>query len=61
MQEIVSKITKKTVLIVGVIILTSFTFFKYVFDKNDVIFELLFGSLNQNHYSPLKVDDAFRL
>jgi carboxyl-terminal processing protease len=59
MQEIVSKITKKTVLIVGVIILTSFTFFKYVFDKNDVIFELLFGSLNQNHYSPLKVDDAF--
>ena len=59
MQEIVSKITKKTVLIVGVIILTSFTFFKYVFDKNDVIFELLFGSLNQNHYSPLKIDDAF--
>jgi carboxyl-terminal processing protease len=59
MQEIVSKITKKTVLIVGVIILTSFTFFKYVFDKNDVIFELLFGSLNQNHYSPLKLDDAF--
>lgn len=59
MQEIVSKITKKTVLIFGVIILTSFTFFKYVFDKNDVIFELLFGSLNQNHYSPLKIDDAF--
>lgn len=59
MQKIVSKITKKTVLIFGVIILTSFTFFKYVFDKNDVIFELLFGSLNQNHYSPLKIDDAF--
>jgi carboxyl-terminal processing protease len=59
MQEIVSKITKKSFLIVGVIIRTSFTFFKYVFDKNDVIFELLFGSLNQNHYSPLKVDDAF--
>lgn len=59
MQKIVSKITRKTIVLVGVIILTSFTLFKYVFDKNDVIFELLFGSLNQNHYSPLKIDDAF--
>ena len=59
MQKIVSKITRKTVILVGVIILTSFTLFKYVFDKNDVIFELIFGSLNQNHYSPLKIDDAF--
>ncbi len=59
MQAFISKITKKTALLVGVIILSSFTFFKYVFDKNDVIFELLFGSLNQNHYSPLKLDDTF--
>ncbi|MDP3558508.1 MAG: carboxy terminal-processing peptidase [Bacteroidota bacterium] len=59
MQKFVSKIAKKTLILVGVIILTSFTLFKYVFDKNDVIFELLFGSLNQNHYSPLKIDDSF--
>ncbi len=59
MQKLINKITTKTVILVGVIILSSFTFFKYVFDKNDVIFELLFGSLNQNHYAPVKLDDAF--
>jgi len=59
MQKLVSKITAKTLLITGLIFLSSFTLFKYVFDKNDVIFELLFGSLNQNHYSPQKLDDAF--
>jgi carboxyl-terminal processing protease len=59
MQKLINKITTKTVLFVGVIILSSFTVVKYVFDKNDVIFELLFGSLNQNHYAPVKLDDAF--
>ena len=59
MQKIVSKITRTSVIIFSVIILSSFTIFKYVFDKNDVIFELLFGSLNQDHYSPLKIDDSF--
>lgn len=59
MQKLINKITAKTAIVVGVIILSSFTLFKYVFDKNDVIFELLFGSLNQNHYAPLKLDDAF--
>lgn len=59
MQKLINKITTKTVILLGVIILSSFTLFKYVFDKNDVIFELLFGSLNQNHYAPVKLDDAF--
>ena len=59
MQTLKSKIPQKALLIFSVVILSSFTLVKYVFDKNDVIFELLFGSLNQNHYSPLKVDDAF--
>ncbi len=59
MQKLINKITAKTIIFVGVIILSSFTLFKYVFDKNDVIFELLFGSLNQNHYAPVKLDDAF--
>ena len=59
MQTLRFKIPQKALLIFSVVILSSFTLVKYVFDKNDVIFELLFGSLNQNHYSPLKVDDAF--
>ncbi len=59
MQKHVYNVTKKTLLVFSVLALSSFAFIKYVFDKNDVIFELLFGSLNQNHYSPLKLDDAF--
>lgn len=59
MQKLVTKITHKTLVLVGILLISSFTLIKYVFDKNDVIFELLFGSLNQNHYSPLKIDDAF--
>lgn len=59
MQKRLSSITKKTMLVFSVIALSSFAFIKYVFDKNDVIFELLFGSLNQNHYAPLKLDDSF--
>ncbi|MDX2174382.1 MAG: carboxy terminal-processing peptidase [Bacteroidota bacterium] len=59
LKSISSKITKKALIVFSVVVLSSFTFLKYSFDKNDVIFELMFGSLNQNHYSPLKVDDAF--
>ena len=32
---------------------------KYDFDKNDVISALLLESLEQNHYTPMKYDDAF--
>lgn len=59
MQKLSSKISKKTLVVASVIILSSFTLVKYVFDKNDVVIELLFGSLNQYHYSPLKLDDSF--
>jgi carboxyl-terminal processing protease len=59
MQKRLNHLTKKTLLVFSVIALSSFAFIKYVFDKNDVIFELLFGSLNQNHYAPLKLDDSF--
>lgn len=59
MQKFVSKIRYKTLLVAAVISLSSFTVYKYVFDKNDVVFELLLGSLNDYHYSPIKLDDAF--
>lgn len=58
-KKLEPKSAKKLILIFGVVILSSFTIIKYTFDKNDVIFELMFGSLNQNHYSPVKIDDAF--
>lgn len=51
--------TGKLMILLGLIILSSFTLFKYVFDRNDVIFSLLFDSLKQLHYSPNKVDDTF--
>jgi len=59
MQKLSSKITKKAFIVFSVIILSSFTLFKFVFDKNDVIVGLLFDSLKQAHYSPQKLDDAF--
>ncbi len=59
MLKLVSRLTKKTLLLGSVLILSSFMVVKYVFDKNDVIFELLFSSLNQAHYAPLKIDDRF--
>ena len=59
MQKNISKITAKTFLFTSIIVICSFTGVKYLFDKNDIIFELLFGSLNQNHYSPVKIDDTF--
>jgi carboxyl-terminal processing protease len=54
-----SKITRKGLVIGGLILFSSFGIYKYVFERNDVIFELILGSLNQNHYSPQKLDDAF--
>lgn len=51
--------SKKTFIVLSILILSSFVVVKYVFDKNDKIFELLFSSINQGHYSPVKIDDAF--
>jgi len=59
MQKRISKLSIKTLLIAGVLSLSSFGIIKYVFDKNDVIFELLLGSLNDYHYNPVKLDDNF--
>lgn len=59
MQKITSKITKKLLIVFGVVLISSFTVLKFVFDKNDVIVGLLFDSLKQAHYSPQKLDDAF--
>jgi len=54
-----SRLSKRTLLISSILVLTSFGLVRYVFDKNDVILEMLLGNLNQFHYSPLKLDDTF--
>ena len=59
MQKQASKITKKIFIIFSVIILSSFSLIKFVFDKNDVIVGLLFDSLKQAHYAPPKLDDTY--
>ena len=59
MQAFFSKLTKRTSIVLSVILLSSFGIYKYVFDRNDVIFGLLFDTINQLHYSPEKLDDAF--
>ncbi len=59
MFKSLSGLSKKALLITSLVILSSFAVLKYVFDKNDVIIELLFGNLNQHHYAPQKLDDTF--
>jgi carboxyl-terminal processing protease len=47
----------KPALLVLVISLCSFTYFK--FEKNQILIDMLMSVLNQAHYNPLKVDDEF--
>ena len=47
----------KSILIIAVISLCSFTYFQ--FTRNQILLDMLMSALNQAHYSPLKVDDAF--
>ncbi len=59
MRKFAPKLTVKSLFIFSIIALSSFTAIKYVFDKNDVISALLLESLEQNHYTTMKYDDAF--
>jgi carboxyl-terminal processing protease len=59
MQKLVSRFSKKALIIAGISLLFSFTVIKYVFDKNDVIIGLLVDSMRQAHYSPQNIDDSF--
>jgi carboxyl-terminal processing protease len=59
MHKVIAQLGKKIVFVPLIIILSSFTVVKYVFDKNDVVLEILLGGLSQNHYTPIKIDDAF--
>ncbi len=59
MRRMFSAVGRRGLILLAVVIFSSFTFFRYVFDKNDVIFSLLFDSLKQFHYSPENLDDAF--
>src|SRR3954467_1877433 len=53
------KLKKKSLLIVGVIALSSFTALKFVLDKNQVIVDVLIPGLKQLHYSPVEINDEF--
>jgi carboxyl-terminal processing protease len=59
MRTIVNTLKKKFIIIPLVLGITSFTVFNYVFNKNELILDILLGGLSQNHYSPVKLDDAF--
>jgi carboxyl-terminal processing protease len=59
MRNILKGTKTRVLVLTSVVILSSFTIYKYVFDRNDVIFSLLYDSLKQFHYSPNKLDDTF--
>ncbi|MGE0568625.1 MAG: carboxy terminal-processing peptidase [Bacteroidia bacterium] len=53
------KFTRNIFFALLITVFTSFAVKHYLFDKNDVIMEIILGGLNQSHYSPLKLDDKF--
>ena len=59
MRTIINTLKKKFIIIPLVLGITSFTVFNYVFNKNELILDILVGGLTQNHYSPVKLDDVF--
>lgn len=59
MQKLNLKNIGKITILSGFLVLCSFKIYKYVFDRNDVIFGLLLDSIKQVHYTPQKIDDAF--
>ncbi len=59
MRKLFSNITKRTWVIIGAVVLSSFTIYRFTFDKNDLIFDLLYDSLKQVHYNPKPLDDSF--
>lgn len=59
MRKSVSRLTTKFLIFFTVVLFSSFTIIRYVFDKNDVIFGLLFDSIKQLHYSPGELDNNF--
>jgi carboxyl-terminal processing protease len=56
-----TKLKKRFVIIIVPLVLgiTSFTVYKYVFNKNELILDILLSGLSTNHYNPVKLDDAF--
>jgi carboxyl-terminal processing protease len=59
MRTKLNLLKKKFIIIPLVLGITSFTVFKYVFNKNELILDILIGGLTANHYNPVKLDDAF--
>lgn len=59
MHKLLKSFKAKLVLLTGVVVLSSFTVYRYVFDKNHILMELVLGALEQTHYSPVKLDDSF--
>jgi carboxyl-terminal processing protease len=59
MRTLLSKLKKKYLIIPLILGVTSFTVYKYVFNKNELILDILVNGLTINHYNPVKLDDAF--
>lgn len=59
MRTLLKRTGTRVLLLASVIGLSSFTLYKFAFDKNEVLMGNLLGILGQAHYSPVKYDDAF--
>lgn len=59
MHKVLLFMKRHFLLISGVVLLSSFTIYKYSFTRNQIMMGILLDGLSQAHYSPVKIDDAF--
>ncbi len=59
MRKVLLFMKRHLLIITGVVLLSSFTIYKYSFTRNQIMMGILLDGLSQAHYSPVKIDDAF--
>lgn len=59
MHKVLLFMKRHFLLITGVVLLSSFTIYKYTFSRYQILMGILLDGLSQAHYSPVKIDDAF--
>lgn len=59
MRKVLLFMKRHFLLITGVVLLSSFTIYKYTFSRYQILMGILLDGLSQAHYSPVKIDDAF--
>ena len=59
MHKVTLFMKRNLLLVCGLVLLSSFTIYKFTFSRYQILMGILLDGLSQAHYSPVKIDDAF--